>query len=269
MKQDQQRILDSFRRIQDFLDAHADQVAALKDSAGRKQLDDAVTQISAADNAQGTANLTMTGQISREKSLIDDLRVKHMRPIMVFARARLRGVPDFAALTKSPAKLQPKPLVRAARAMATAAAPYANTFQEGGLPNDTVAELNTAADALDTAITDRANTKVGRVKATNGIGEELKLGKEAVGMLSAVITRQFADDKTFLAAWRAARRVTLKIGGLRGATTGTASQSTAPETTTSLKPVVAADSVEKVVTAAPSVVAHEPVSTQEVASAHT
>lgn len=42
------------------------------------------------------------------------------------------------------------------------------------------------------------------------------LGYEAVKMLSAVIDRQFAKDKTFLASWRSAKRVVAKPGVVRG-----------------------------------------------------
>jgi hypothetical protein len=60
------------------------------------------------------------------------------------------------------------------------------------------------------ALVDRANTKVSRVGATKGIEQEIQPGGEAVTMLHAVISRQFAGDPTFLAAWNAARRVTGK-----------------------------------------------------------
>lgn len=215
MNQHQQRTLDSLRRVQDFLDTHADVVGPLKDSEGRKQLDDAVTQLAAHSNDQGSADLAMAGQISREKSLVTDLKTEHMQPIATFARAKLRGAPDFAALTKSAAKLKGKALVRAARAMATAAAPNADTLTQGGFPADTVTQLGDAATAVDGALTDRANTKVHRVGATKGISEQALRGREAVTMLNAVISKQFVRDKTFLAGWRTARRIVAKPGVAR------------------------------------------------------
>ncbi|MEO9036302.1 MAG: hypothetical protein ABI442_12390 [Gemmatimonadaceae bacterium] len=214
MKQQQQGVLDSFRRVQSFLDTHAADVGPLKDSAARTQLDNVVVQLTAHGNDQGTTDLLMKGQINREKAFVADLKTQHMQPIAEFSRAKLRGVPDFAALTKPVSGLPSKVLVRAARAMATAGAPYATALTEGGFPADTIAQLRTAADAVDVAITDRANTKVIRVGATKGIGEQVLLGREAVGMLKAVIGKQFAKDKTFLAAWRAAYRVVAKPGAV-------------------------------------------------------
>jgi hypothetical protein len=58
----------------------------------------------------------------------------------------------------------------------------------------------------------RANAKVRRVGSTDGLHEELLNGREAVAMPSTVVSKQFVGDKTFLAAWRAAHRVTTKPG---------------------------------------------------------
>jgi hypothetical protein len=217
MQQHQQRSLDSLRRVQDFLDTHADQVGALKDSEGRKQLDAAVALVASHTDDQSATHLAMAGQMSQQRALEADLRARHMQPLATFSRAKLRGVPDFAALAKSGAGLLPKQLIHAARAMATAAAPHADVLTAAGFPADTIAQLGAAATALESSMTDRANTKVLRVGSTRGVHEGLLRGREAVAMLSAVVGKQFAGDKTFLAAWRAAHRITRKPGAVRGA----------------------------------------------------
>src|SRR5947209_4685335 len=89
----------------------------------------------------------MAGQINRQRALVLGLRAGHMQPIAWFARAKLRGVPDFAALVNFCANLQPKPLVRAARAMATAADPHHEVLTRAGFPADTVAQLRGVASA--------------------------------------------------------------------------------------------------------------------------
>ncbi len=215
MKHHQQRQADALRRVQDFLEANAEAVTPLGDTEGRKQLDVAITRLGVLGNDQGSADLQMAGQISREKSLTTDLITRHMKPIAVFARARLRGVPDFAALTRPLGDLRGNPLVRAARAMATAAAPHTDALVRGGFPADTLTQLAVAADSVNAVVVERANTKVGRVFATRGIQEQLRSGREAVSMLHAVLGRQHAGDHTFLAAWRAASRVVSKPGAVR------------------------------------------------------
>jgi len=66
------------------------------------------------------------------------------------------------------------------------------------------------------------------VKATSGISEATKQGREAVKMLSAVIERQFAKDKTFLAAWKSAKRVVAKPGFPRGTAAASVATPAAP-----------------------------------------
>jgi hypothetical protein len=215
MRQHQQRRLDAFRRAQDFMDANASRLGALATSEGRRQLDAAVTALGDLGTEQGSADRRMAGQSSRERALTNELRNQHMQPIATFARARLRGVPDIAALTRSAPRLKGAHLVRSARAMATAAAPHTTALVSAGFPADTLAQLGTSADALQSALLDRANTKVGRVGATKGIEQQVIAGREALAMLHAVISRQFANDPTFLAAWNAARRVNHKPGAVR------------------------------------------------------
>jgi hypothetical protein len=219
MNQEQQRRVDSLRRVQDFIAANAEAVGALKDSEGAKQLDDAVDALVNHGGNQAAIDLALAGGISRQRALEAELRASHMQPLATFARAKLRGAPDFAALAKSGKDLGPTQLVRAARAMATAAAAQLNVLTRAGFPADTITQLGVAAAALENAITERANAKVRRVGATKGIHEELQKGREAVAMLNAVVSKLFAGNKTFLAAWRAAHRVTAKPGIARVAAT--------------------------------------------------
>lgn len=251
MHQQQQRTLDSLRRTQDFLDAHADSVGSLKDSEGRKQLDDAVMALAAHTDQQGATDLAMAGQASQQNALALELRAKHMMPIATFSRAKLRGVPDFAALIKSGAGLQPKPLIRAARAMATAAAPHADVLTRAGFPADTVAQLGAAATALEDAMTQRANAKVNRALATQGIHVDLAQGREAVAMLNAVVSKMLHGDATLLAGWRVAKRITGKAGAIRVTAAGPAPvPPTAPAASVAPVVVLATDVVQPPVKAA-------------------
>src|SRR5213079_1570473 len=105
--------------------------------------------------------------------LANELQSTHMVPIAQFARAKLKGVPDFAALAKSGFGLRLTALIRAARAMATAAAPQAGAFVSAGFPADTISELGSTAQALEETMTAWANSSVRRVTATKGIDEGL------------------------------------------------------------------------------------------------
>ena len=215
MRQEQQRNVDSLRRVQDFLNVHSAALGAAASAGAKQQLDDAIVQLDAFDNAQGSARLEMDGLMSRRRALVMALRQQHMLPIAVFARARLRGVPDFAALTRSGSALVPSRLVAAARAMATAATPHLDALVNAGFPADTIAQLEAAADAVSSAMADRATTSVRRVGATKGIEQQIRRGREAVRVLSAVVGKQAAGDPVVLSGWRTASRVTAKSGATR------------------------------------------------------
>ena len=131
----------------------------LKDSEARKQLDDAVAKLDAHTLDQGTARLEASGQTHRQQQAAAVLKSEHMQPIAKFARAKLKGVPDVAALTKSGSGIRGNKLVSAARAMATAALPHADVLAKGEFPADAVQQLG-AANALGAAITDREATRV-------------------------------------------------------------------------------------------------------------
>jgi hypothetical protein len=230
MNHHQQRHVDGFARGQHYLDDQASDVAVLKDCDGRKQLDDVLARITASVNEQGTALRQMDGLVSRQRSLVLEVRYRHMQPITTFARARLEGAPDFAALTRSTRRLQPKPLVHAARAMATAAAPHAEALAQGGFP-DCIARLTAAADALEATMVDRANTRIAKVRATKDIAEQVKRGQLAITMLHAVVSNLLGHDATFMTGWNAARRAGNKVGRVHGARTTTDSPTTMPATT--------------------------------------
>jgi hypothetical protein len=231
MKQYQQYQVGSLRRARDYVQGHADVAGAVAESEALAQLDHALARLTTLGTEQGTANLQMAGQISRERVLVAELKHEHMLPISTFARARLRGVPDFAALTRSGYARETKDVVQAARAMAEATVPHTAALIRGGFPADTIAQLTTATDAVSAAVAERANTKVNRTNTTKGIEEAILDGREAVGMLHAVISKQFARDAALLAGWHTARRVVAKPGVPRG-TAGTSVVSVAPASAT-------------------------------------
>lgn len=239
MKAHEQRQYDALRTVDDFIVANASAVGALAESEGSKQVGSAISTINMLTNDQASADLNMDGLVSRKRAISAELKAQHMQPIATFARAKLRGVPDLAALTRATRTLEGAPLVWAARGMATAAAPYVDAFVRGGFPPDVITQLASPATALDDAMRERKNTKVGRVGATRGIREQLLSGREGVAMLHAVISRQFAKDARFIAAWSSARRVSGKVGALRFTGSSAAAGIIPPNTATTPTPAAA------------------------------
>jgi hypothetical protein len=223
MNKKQQYKLDALDRVESYVTVNGVALGALATSEAAVQVKAAIAAYRAQVTDQDVATLAMMGQVARERSLTVELRTQFMKPISTFARTRFKGVPDLAALTKSGAQLTGKGLVQAARGMATAAAPHLAELVKGGFPSDVLTQLGGTADALQTAIADRATAKVARVGAVGGQKQQLAAGLDAVRMLDAVISRQFAGNATLLSSWRVAKRVTQKPG-----VSGVSNSSTAP-----------------------------------------
>jgi hypothetical protein len=204
--------LDTLTNVQHFLDVHDDVVGPLKDTEGRKLLDAVVAQLFAQENEQFTADGVLRGALARQRSLVAELKQQHMKPIAKFARAKLRGTPDFTALARSGSNLKGSKLVGAARAMATAAASVSDVLTAAQFPADAVKQLGAAADAVANAIVDRAASKQARGAATASIRQHLSLGREAVAMLDPIVTKRLAGNKGLLEGWRQAKRVVKKPG---------------------------------------------------------
>jgi hypothetical protein len=215
VRSNNQYALIAFRRVQGFLDANATQVGVLSPLNARKVLDESVAALEAHAVDQSSLGRETSGTLSLQKSLETELRKLHMHPIAEFARASLRGVPEYSKLTQRSGRLKGVALVTAARSMANAAEPYAEVLASNGFAN-AVAELKQGADNLEAAITGRGDLQVGHAGATKGITEQTKRGQEAVRMLNAAIERKFAKDATFLASWRSAKRISAKPGVPRG-----------------------------------------------------
>ena len=239
MKMDQQRTTDSLRRVQSFMGTHADVLGTLAGSEGKKQIDDAVTAIAIHDTAQGSADRFLAGQMGSQQALAKELITSHMLPIAKFARAKLRGAPDFASLTQPVSFRSPNALLRNARSMVSAAANHADVLTAGGFPADTVAQLTASANQLESVVNARIASKDQRVQATKGIEESLKLGRDGVKMLDALITKHFGKDKVLLTGWRSASRVNAKPGVVRSTTTVPATTPATPATTPAATPAAA------------------------------
>ena len=215
MNQTDQRKGDSLTRSENYLGTHAAALGVISTSAGQQQLAAANAAIAAFGHEQSAADRTIAGQGSTERALANDLKSQHMVPIASFARARLRGAPGFASLTRPFGRLEVPHLIRAARTMATEVSQHIDEFIAGGFPPYFVAELTGSANALEGARAAAASAKGKRVGSREGIARELKAGREAVKMLDAVITRHLATNPSLLAEWKQVQRVTLKRGPVR------------------------------------------------------
>jgi hypothetical protein len=235
MTQDEQRKLDSLVRAQDFFERNATAIGPVATSAAKKQIDDVMSQVRSHMTAQGTVTRLVAGQNGRILGMARQLVHNHVSPITKFARANLKGVTDYATLTKTPGARSPKKLVTQAYAIAKSAAPYASAMAAAGFPADTVDQLLAATNELNDAIVKREPMRKSRVQSTESIHQLIEQGRDAVRKIDAVLAKRLVADAPALAAWRSASRVEAKSGAVRKPTVKapvtTAAVTTTPVTT--------------------------------------
>jgi hypothetical protein len=101
MKSTDVRTLDAGRRVQVFLDAQATALGKTVLPSLRAKLDDAVTQLTAFQVEQGSAEGAAKGETVNQAGLRDDLYQKFMVPVARAAKVALKGAPEFPKLVVS------------------------------------------------------------------------------------------------------------------------------------------------------------------------
>jgi hypothetical protein len=216
MKASQTRILQSFRRVQGFLDANTTGLTTATFHTQRTLLDDIVTKLTGHAIEQDASVIDHRGGTQNLAALRTALLENHMRPIAQIARALLSNVETISVLRMPVRFVSTEQLVTAAAAMKQAAAPFAEVFIEHGRPQDFIERLGAAAVAVRQVVDDRFRAQGRRVGATVGVVSELTRGRRAVQLIDAVIRPVVRNDPQLFAEWKNAKRVTLKVGAISG-----------------------------------------------------
>jgi hypothetical protein len=196
------KLLATAGNITAFLDSNAARIGP-NIATTRHDLDDAVTQLAAMVAAKAGTRAATRGTASQRKVLRASLRTNHMKPIAIVAKLKLSGVPELAALRMPPKSLASAALVAAAKAMAVAATQYDTVFTGVGFPNDFVAQLTTAADAVTAVAVTPAVVQV--PGAATGITQQQTQVRGLFLLLDALVIPRLNDDPVLLAKWKAAR----------------------------------------------------------------
>jgi hypothetical protein len=208
MRIQQRRSGEASQRSARYIHANAAILGPLDTSPAGQQLTDANAQVASLAAQQDAYVRDLSGHKASDRQLAIVVSNEHMLPLAKFARANLRGVPGYGALTRSGSNLRGSALVAAAMGMATAAESFVPQLVEAQFPADTVDQLVAAANALAAARADRAAARGARVRVTADLNVQLKRAREAVAMLDSIVTRKLAAQPALLAEWRSAKRIT-------------------------------------------------------------
>jgi len=207
MQRSQLHVGQSLRQVQQFLTVHAEAVPTAVASEAKRALDAAVAELDRAATEQGGLTRNMRGEVQLRLELERTLVRKYMTPLVKFARASLRGSPEFASLTPATGRLHRERLVRSAQAMAAAADHHVDALRAGQFPADFVEQLRSAAAAVQQSFDARTSGRVRRTGVTQEISGALTKGRQAVATLDALVMHTIVGNEALEAEWRSAKRV--------------------------------------------------------------
>ena len=231
MEQHQQAMYQAFQRVDQFLTTHADDLGPITTAAARTIFDRVLAALPTLAATQYGAQETAMGCTRRRNELRDTLRFGHMRPIADIARITLADEPESVQFRLPRAKVPDARLLAAADAMATRAVPYPDTFTAHALPEDFIAQLQAAADAVRQAVAERATARNAWVLATADVHQQLALGKGALRVLDSLIVAQLrTTNAPLMEAWNQTKHVHAKPGVPRGTTRAATPDITPAET---------------------------------------
>ena len=206
MKAKQSVLLETARNVQAFLDANTAVIGPTITTA-RQNLDDAVNQLAAMAVTQQSSKTASKGATSLQAKLRVSLRNNFMKPVATVAKLFAADVPEINALTVPKKQLSSAALVAAAYAMADAAQKYNDTFTKNGLPDDFIAQLRTAADAVTTAITGRQTHVASTAGATSGLSQQESRVRSLLKLINALVVPKLGTNTVLLGQWKVARAI--------------------------------------------------------------
>ena len=192
----QERMYNSSRRIQAFLDANDAVLGTINKSGMRAELDAVVAALGQSGTQQASGRVNAIGETAKQRSLRLALRLNHMQPIASVARAKLRTVPNFQAMTMPDPSIRVIGLLAHANGMAEAAAPYAEVFVDAGLPQEFLTRLTAAADAVKASIDARAAARGQRTGATGTLKSLVSRARLAIRALNDFVVPILSADLT-------------------------------------------------------------------------
>jgi hypothetical protein len=240
MLKSQGTLVDTLRGMQRFLDDNAIAVGPGLDVA-RGTLDTTVAVIESHFVQQDAGGRNALGSTQKLEALKTALRFDRMRPIAEIAKRKLSEVPEFKALALPRQGGTTKRLIVAAQAMAAAAAPYASTFIELGLPTDFLSQLQALVDELSQTVGARQQNKSLRTGATAGLAASVTEGHSIIKLMDSLVRPRIRSNPVLLTNWLSTIRFnrTAKNTVPAVSTTGSASAPSTTSTTSTPTPAAA------------------------------
>ena len=215
------------RATQAFLEQRKEQIAPVNESGARKDLDDLVDQFTTQSIDQKAGSANAKGETAMQVQLRGELRLTHMAPIAAIAQARLRDVPEMRAFRLPTAATPTTRLIADAGAMRDAAALHQPVFIQAGQPQDFIAQLEAATDALMASLTTRKQSLGNSKGATAALAALGKQGRAIIRILNTMVAPKLRLNDRLLGEWLSIKKVGRKRGPASGGVGSTSASGTA------------------------------------------
>jgi hypothetical protein len=207
MYTEQGNIMLSLQVVHEFLERNPDTLADVLQTGAWQRLGEIIASVTDHASHQVGSTLAARGATQAQRALRTVLLRQHMAPIVRIAKVDLPKTPELKPLRMPRGRPTIERLAAAASGMAEAAAPHAAVFLRAGLPEDFLAQLTQAADALVGSLNERLQRRGETTAATEGLKVKLSEGRKIVHVLDAFVTTALRDDPARLASWGLVMRV--------------------------------------------------------------
>lgn len=221
MDQHAARMHNALKRIDDFLTS-VPEFAPLIGTTAYGALKSTMEELDSLIATQNQRTRDSKGATKTMRAAVVVLR-RQMRTVAAAARLRLREEPDFVKLQMPRGKPSLDQLLASAAGMAASAEHHQEVLKAAGLPNDFVAKLNAAHQAVESSRAEQAIHSSIRTGATASLRTVSRDVTHVIRMLDglAVPLIPAGDSGGLLARWNVAKHV---AGRPRPSGEGTSSQ---------------------------------------------
>lgn len=154
--------------------------------------------------------LTAGGDVRQNYDIVldnyDALEIE-MQNVRDFAKTISRRNPGFDELFRLPDSSSRRGLIAAARVFTANAGKNKQKFLDFNIEEDFIDDLTNAADALESALNDAAESKGKRVGATDTLGIEIEAASHIVEDVKPFVRRAYRSNPSKLAQWNFVRKV--------------------------------------------------------------
>ena len=209
MNAKQRERLESFKRVQVFMERHSSLVTETRYSRVRQALEVAIERLEA-KASDFDLQMFRSRVVTLRKTLADESLLElHVVPLLAMTRALSLLQPRMRVAPESRARRRGATTVQIATRLRVWAAGQQRLLLEYGYPRDFLSALDNAIANVEECERERGSIRLRRILAGSAVAAELRNGFRCVSILNALLRASLSKEAGLLAKWNAAKRVSV------------------------------------------------------------